>query len=123
MTNQEYANGLRAAADWYELHPEVKIPQSQVENCLVKDKDDAVLVVKALGNCDKNYSAALLTIMKEITPGFFLKFVFWRNAVCERVVTGKTTIAAHTKQIPEEVIEEVEWRCAPILAAGKEVAA
>jgi hypothetical protein len=52
-----------------------------------------------------------------------------RDQVCERVVTGKTTV---TKQVPDpdalaavplvevtEEVETVEWKCRPLLAAAE----
>lgn len=63
--------------------------------------------------------------------GLTLKLVELRSEVCERVVTSTETVteevpdpdyiaAAPTKTVTREV-EQVEWRCTPILAASDSV--
>jgi hypothetical protein len=122
MTNQEYANGLRAAADFYENQAEIATPHEHVvTNYSVHSKKDAAAVIRALGACDKNYTVSQLQISKEIAPGFSLRFVFSRDQVCERVVVATKVIPEHTLPASEETVvparveEIVEWRCGSIL--------
>ena len=131
MTEQrkEYVKGLRDLADWYEAHPEIELPYEPVhDNYAVNSKEDAASVIRALGRCDKEYSGNLLTISRQFGP-IKAKFVFYREAVCRKVVVG-------TREVPEQVIpaqpEEVipahveeitKWECEPILATEKEAEA
>lgn len=123
MTHLEYAAGLRAAAEFYENHAEIKMPhEMSVTNYSTHSKKDAADVLRAVGECQKDYSESQLTIKKEIAPGFFLRFVFSRERVCERVVVGTKIIPSHVlpargeTTVPERIEEMVEWRCGSILA-------
>lgn len=124
LTHAQFAAGLRAVADFYEQHEEIALPhEPYISNFSVNTKEEAVLVAKALGTFDKVYRDDSFQILKEVVPGFQMRFYFNRASVCERVVKGTTTIAAHVEHVPERVIEDVEWRCHPLLAQEDEVTA
>lgn len=125
MTNAEYAIGLRAAADFYEQNPSIPVPSSDLSNFATNGKEMARIVVKALGHCDKLYSESGLLTVSAVRSGLTLRFVFHREDVCEKVVVGTKTIAAHVRpareeeHVPECVIEETEWRCGSLLAESE----
>jgi len=58
--------------------------------------------------------------------GLRISLTAYREAVCERVVIG-TKIVAHPAMPAEpertEVVEQVEWRCHPVLADAEQVTA
>lgn len=117
MTSKEYADGLRAIADWYEQHPEVappRWPEVQDSSC-ADDKETAVRIAEALKPCIKAYDSSLFKLERLFGP-VKLRFLFWRSAVCERRVVG-------TKEVPEittpAYIQEItEWDCHPLLEEG-----
>lgn len=120
MTHAEYANALRAVADFYEGHEEIPLPGTSMQNssCDLDNKHTYALVAKALGSFEKNYSDQFITISKNI-GGINLQFTAYRHVVCERVVVGTKTVPAQV--IPERFVEEhdeeiVEWKCGSILS-------
>lgn len=122
----EFATGLRAVADWFEVHPEIAIPYAHQIGIYDLGEDEAVglaAVARAMGSARKDATEDFISLFKDFGGNVSVKAWAYRNAVCERVVVGTETV---TKLIPDptapevEVIEEVEiveWRCAPILAA------
>ena len=122
-----YVNGLRAAADFYEQHVDVKLPgDTGINNYIVNTKEDARVIIKALGSCKKKYDDVYFHISKEISPGFTLRFVLTRDNVCEKVQVGTKSVPEHV--IPAEPAREEkvvlareepiwEYRCPSILAS------
>jgi hypothetical protein len=124
----EYTAGLRQLADLLDAHPEWPLPLHQV--ILMFTGDDAR---------GRFAAAARLfpgPLTKSTTDKFFdltgalrgldVELTAYRDVVCERVVVGTETI---TKQVPDptvtvplvevtETIEQVEWRCSPVLSAS-----
>ncbi|MBF6298274.1 hypothetical protein IU459_12050 [Nocardia amamiensis] len=82
----------------------------------------------ASGPMKKDYNDTALTVTIPI-GALSLKVRDMRESVCERVVTGVETvseeipdpdyIAAAPKITQTREVEVVEWRCAPVLAAGQ----
>ena len=120
MTSKEFADGLRAIADWYEAHPEVAPPAfPEILHASVESKDEAVTIAAALKPCAKRYSDTLMELERTFGP-IRLRFLFWREAVCERRVVGvkdvpERTVPAHTEEI-------VEWDCHPLLKPDPDAA-
>ena len=119
MTAQEYANGLRAIATWYENHPEipVPVPEIQVLHMGEETKDMAVGIARALGHCDKDYGASIFYLIREF-GGIKLKFAFWRSTICTRRVVG-TRIEPARPATPEREVEIIEWDCPESLLDSK----
>lgn len=121
-----YVAGLRAAADFYEQHTDVKTPgDTSLNNYVVNTKEDARAIIKALGSCVKFYDDVYFRIVKEISPGFSLRFVLMRDNVCEKVQVGTKVVPEHVippepareeKFVPRREEPIYEWRCASILA-------
>lgn len=117
--HQQYANSLRAIADWIEAHPEVAIPSDNSLTIYSMDtKDEAATLVRAMGSCNKRYDDSYLTVEKSFGP-IRLRAVFSREQVCKRVVVGVETIPAEfveARTRPAHTKEIVKWECEPILA-------
>ena len=115
MTNSEYVSGLRKLADWYEENEGVALPESVITVYGAHSKEEAAHLLRALAPCEKTYSDGLFEIRKTF-DGIKLRFVFMREAVCERIVVS-------TEVVPEKIEpaytrEVVEWRCyEPIMGA------
>ena len=117
LTIAEFADGLRKLADWYEANPECPLPAIPLQNVQVQTKEHAQYIVRRVPAATKHYSDSMfsLTVMFGALP---VEFVFWKSAVCQRIVKETIIIPAHTlpeRLVPEEVKEVVEWKCVPIL--------
>lgn len=113
MTAQDYVNGLRQIADWFEAHPDMPVPFTS--DITIYNAPSAVDAVKALGSCRKRYDDYSLLIERDF-PGVKLQFYFLRGAVCKMRVVG-------TEEVPERVVpatvrQIVEWDCDPLLGEG-----
>lgn len=108
------------SAQWYvDLHASGWIAQ----------KADAAAIVRALGgHWDKREGHDGKFEYRQNRDGIRLLVQVERAAVCERVVTGTTTVtrtvpdpdalaAVPTVEVTEDV-EQVEWRCQPLLDTG-----
>jgi hypothetical protein len=125
MDHKEFANNLRLLADFYEQHPEIKLPWTTElpPNYRVDEKEDAVAVAKACGTFKKTYSNSYFTITTQIGTATH-SFTFTREKVCVKKVVGVETIPArlipaHVE--PASTREIVEWECEPLLDTEKEI--
>ena len=129
----EYIVGLRALADLLEANPDLPIPDGEPDGRFAwniwPDGGDTAARVAAIrrmlpGTFTKNDPASNAFASKyyELTAplrGITLAISTYRDAVCERVVTGTREV---TKTVPvktEEVTvteDIVEWVCRPLLA-------
>jgi len=141
-TRQAYIDGLHQIADFLAEHPEVPLPHlhSSVGGkwgpvlrifllSVNEPREALATVARAMGNATK---AADITgdgfeVYREFA-GIKLVAHASRSEVCERVVTGTREV---TREIPDpealaavpkvsvtEVVEDVEWVCAPLLKAA-----
>lgn len=115
-------DGLRQIADWYDAHPEIDIPTSpNFRNFSVNSKATVQAVIRALGECKKEYADTLFTVSRKF-GSVRTDFIFFRNDVCVRKIVGVETIPARIipaqpeMVIPAETKEIVEWECAPVMA-------
>jgi hypothetical protein len=117
----EFTDSLRAIAQWYDEHPEVKPMEDLITFTDYRDpanKEEAAAIAKALVPFTKKFSANYITLTRDF-GACHLKFVWNREVVCEKRVTGKkwveeryipgTFVAAHEEEV-------VEWDCKPLLA-------
>jgi hypothetical protein len=128
VTHAQFVQGLKELAEFYEAHPEVKLPYSPVFSIFSWNKEeairDAVLCAHAFGYAEKSYSTDYFRMTKKFPGGISLEFCTDRQAVCTPVVVGTKVEPAHTipaqkeKFVPERVVEQVEWRCQPLLAGA-----
>lgn len=127
-THAEFIQGLRELADFYEAHPEVKLPHAAQLSIFSWDKDqavaDAVRCAHAFGHAEKSYSSDYFRMVRKFPGGVSLEFCTDRQTVCTPVVVGTKVEPAHTipaqeeRFIPERVVEQIEWRCQSLLAAA-----
>lgn len=115
--HEQYADGLRAIADWYEAHQDIPLPSGGIEVYSVHTKEEAANVIRSLGRCEKKYDSTFFYVIGEFGP-ISLKFSWYRSEVCERRVVGKKLVPAH--YTPEREEEIVEWDCHPILQPSAE---
>jgi hypothetical protein len=126
--HSEYANGLRAVADFIESHPEIKVPISDpsfsVFPSVGKDevRDHAAKVVHALGRVEKEEFGDSIQLCALI-GGFKYQVWYPRDQICEKVELGRKIIPATPRiveTVVKEAVEEHEeivygWKCQPIL--------
>lgn len=126
---ENFIRGLREMAQFLEANPDTDpttYPGNGREFSVYDrhEKSDAAMLAKLMGKCDKEFTSEQFVLSKTFggEGGPRLAFYFMRATVCERVVVGQKVIPAQVVPakeeytLPEVVIDEVEWRCNPILA-------
>jgi hypothetical protein len=138
----EFTAGLRAAADWFDTHPELPVPYEAtpghhsggvrfsigIHGSHV-DPDETVpgafaAAVMALGGARiKDADDAYMRVTRRFGPGVNVEIWAVRAEVCEAVVVGTETVIedevvtpAVTRRV-ETTRDVIEWRCAPLLQA------
>lgn len=121
MTTQEFANDLRALADWYEKHPDAPVPVFPVLNIFTdQDAVNAKAQFRALGGFEKRYLGEWFAASKTF-GSIRLELNAKREQICRKVVVGTREIPEHVIPaqaetiIPAHVEEITEWQCEPIL--------
>ena len=119
MTNQEYANGLRMLADWYEGHPEAPQPyESHLLTFNTGSREGVQRVLQAFGGSwDKEAASGLMYFRSTFGP-FKLKMYIGQEAVCTRRLVGVKTLPARPAE-PEREVPVYEWDCRSILESGQ----
>lgn len=141
------ADGLRALAAMVESNPHLAewlkyalghmmapITRADDPRSLLADFTRATLATG--GTVEKYYSDDDSQTWAGIHAGFgplSIQIYTLRGEVCERVVIGvkevtkevpdPTALAAVPKVTVTETVEQIEWRCTPLLAAGTEAGA
>lgn len=133
MTNtttirQELIDGLRAAADFLDQHPDIPVADDitvDVSSVIPYgdwDQEARVAqVARAMSPCTKDYSPSLLYLRRQFGPVTVEAFT-GRSSVCERRVVGTRVVEREVVVTPAvtttETVEEeiVEWECKPLLA-------
>jgi hypothetical protein len=80
--------GFIDIAHWYEVHPEIPLPELALPNYAVSDPD---IVALALGNYEKKYDDDLITVTKMFGP-IAANFIFMREQWDRRKETKEPTI-------------------------------
>lgn len=136
-----YTAGLRQLADILDAHPEVPLPYEGTGKSLGKrisfyylgDKDPRAALAaarRAFGvPMEKNDSIDSSFSLTGSLAGLHFALTAEREAVCERVVVGTreveveeadpAAVAALPKVKRTVTVEDVEWRCTPLLAADE----
>jgi hypothetical protein len=133
----EYVKGLRALADVLEANPAVELPYAgsgtELTISLLSVADPRTAMANAARafpiKWDKNAWGPAGTAyfsLRGSLHGLRMEICAYREAVCERVVTGTQEVTKTVKDpealaaVPEievtETIDTVEWRCGSILA-------
>lgn len=129
------ATTLRAIAAWLESHPEIK-PYSiamypaywghgpiEVDVYDFADGGDLATTARTLGGRWDKEAGELYKLRQEIAPGAVVVLAANRSTVCERVVTGTTTVTEPDPEALAQVptvtreVETYDWVCAPLLEA------
>lgn len=134
----EYIAGLRQLADLLEQHPDLELPfdgRSHPISVYLTTKEDQRTPLaawtrvlpgrktKSKGGTHDEYFNVRVRLR-----GLDFQIVANRAEVCERIVVGTRevvtevpdpeAVAALPKVEVREVVEDVEWRCGPLLAAS-----
>jgi len=138
-----FTAGLRQLADWLELHPEVQLPYigSYVTGCDLPSlpiylgqawgSEDVRTVLadvaRAMGNATKATSYGGDYQVWRAFGGLAVYAQADRDEVCDRIVVATHEV---TEMVPDPqvvaaaplvavvtTVEDVEWRCRPLLAA------
>ncbi len=132
----DYIKGLRLLAGVLAEHPEVPLPYEGNASAMtfhflggVDPKADMAACARALPTSfAKNANGQYFDLEGKLA-GLKVHLVAFRNQVCERVVVGTHEETVEEKD-PEALakvpvvtktvtVEDVEWRCSPLLAAEK----
>ena len=126
--HSDYANALRQIADFVEAHTDIPAPSTSRIDIWTfghegREKQIAASFARSIGKIEKDtYGPGNVLVLRKQFGPVSLECNVPREQVCERVVVGRRVIPAQPQQIvpakPEEVVDEVEWRCQPILGAG-----
>lgn len=102
---QEFIEGLRELAAWYENHPNAPVPNSYAMDMTVTNFTAKPEEIRAIGKGVKDYDDVWF---RYIVTGerFKLQFLEYRSQVCTKKVVG-------TKLVPEQVIEACEAQVIP----------
>lgn len=123
---QQFIDELRDFADWLEANPLVPTPVAQRTQLWASSAKQAALIVRAFGNCTKEYGDdGYFRATPERWRALGVYVATTRETVCGRVVVGVETVVESvpvTFETRETEREIVEWKCAPILAASEAVA-
>ena len=112
MTNLEYANGLRAIADLYERHPELKLPYLDI-TIHAEDKADFIISLKALSDGgtvaksskdDPDYPSISKHIATREFSGVTLEVEIYKSVIC-RKVRKTVTREIETWECPDSLME------------------
>jgi hypothetical protein len=126
--HKEYADGLRALADFVEQHPEFPVPTREINQCSLDTKEEAAALARALGKCDKQFHGDIFIIAKDF-GGVKLRALFYRDKVCKREKVGVKTIpeqhipAREAEFVPAHTEDVYEWRCPGSLLGDEEAKA
>lgn len=116
---QQFAERLRAVADWYDAHPGVPVPYLPSLNAfIVEGRDEFAVVAKRLGHAEKGIAGDLFYLRVTIA-GLNLDFNIGRTEVCEARVVGTREIPAraayHLPATEARTEDVIEWECRSIL--------
>jgi hypothetical protein len=138
MTDRNaYISGLRKLADALETHPEVPLPYEGETTELTlfffagdDPKAEMAAAARALPTSFRKEADGKYFDLKGHLDGVQIRLCAMREQVCERVVTGTReevveepdpdalaeALAAVPTVTKTVTVEDVEWRCSPVLA-------
>lgn len=133
-TRSSYTAGLRALADLLDAHPQVPLPHYGTSGApmaifFLSGEDPKAALVAATrafpGPKQKGVWDTYYDVQGSL-HGLHYKLTAFRDAVCERIVTGTREVveevpdpealAAVPKVTVTTTVEDVEWKCSPLLA-------
>jgi hypothetical protein len=132
-----YIDGLRAFADILEDRPEVPLPYDGNDSemainhflCAADPRAELAAAARAFPCSWRKEARDEYFDLHGELHGLKLRLTAFRDAVCERVVTGTREVteevsdpealAAVPKVAVTKVIEDVSWICAPLMAPAE----
>jgi hypothetical protein len=103
--HDEFVQGLRALADFYETRPNLALPEYFHGFTIYGvDKEELSAIAREFGACEKVVTEKVFQLVKSFSPSVQLKTYTSRDKVCEQVKVG------------EKTVDIMEWRCGSILA-------
>lgn len=106
-----YVQKLRLLADFYEKHQDY--PEVYIGSALCYDRQQFLKIAQERGYVEKDFTESFAGLSIKLADDFKVNFIIYREAVCERKVVGKRTVAGYRIEDHEEDI--VEWECHPLL--------
>jgi hypothetical protein len=112
---EEFIRGLRELADFYERTPGMPLPsETSTSFYLWPNSSDSVgKLAKLLAPAKKEFSSSFFTLSRKF-GSIKLEISWYKEDVCERVVTGqkqaveKVPVAYEDRIVTRDI---VEWRC------------
>ena len=115
MDNTEFVASLRAAADFFESHPEAPVPSYRVTlNMFVYTREEFESIARSVGTANKGVSGEWFFLRRKFGDCLQMDWNVTRGEVCEARVVGKRVIPARPAE-PEREVDIVEWDCRPLL--------
>ena len=127
MTDQErrdFIDGLRQVADFFEQHPSVPMPQSDMTiNVFVSTREEMATIAR-VSKWDKIFDNNFFMLRKSFGPLLLLDVNAWRDVICKQVSKGTRIVPAKPEEVipaqPEREEEVFEWVCdEPLLGGSK----
>ena len=114
--------GLRAAADWYEQHPEyAERTWGGARLDMFFETKDQLLAFKHASGATRHEKGAVPSyfwLRRDFGGGIVLDANIPREKACRKVVVGTREVPAET--IEAHVEEVIEWQCDPLLSDPEE---
>lgn len=130
MTHQEFIDGLRRAADFFSVRPELGVPNGELvfnyawdfpNGMMVDSKDGVAFFARTVGGKLEKQTTDSFYYLVAKRDGFTVKCSSYRQSVCEMVQVGtkiepaRVIPAQEEKFVPEQEIPVYEYRCPSIL--------
>ncbi len=113
MTHKVYADSLRQIADFFEAHPEVKLPPPEFKFYQTSNSGEVAAFAKAFGSCTKRYEGDFFYLTKKF-GALTVEVIERRQKICVKKVVGHKTVIVERPIAFETFSEEqeiVEWEC------------
>lgn len=111
---ENFIAGIRALANFLEARPELEVGScyAGVSN-YSSTKDELAAQVALMGTSEKEWGPSYLDVSKKFGESVKFEVSIAREAICERVVTGKKVVPATpaVEAQPEREVDVVEWKC------------
>lgn len=110
---EEYIEGIRAMADFFELHPEL-VPSGGSVTVNLFPKSLAEVARGGYGKLEKREKGKWFCLARNFSPSVAVEWNQPREEVCKRIKVG-TTIVPAQPAVPEHEVDVFEWHCPPSL--------
>ena|SRR5437867_3780382 len=108
---QKKIDGMRQMLDFFEQHPEIKLPYFYGPDVYFDKPADLFPVIEACGKLEKHFVGSSFYLRKTFDGGIHIDFNVARENICEKKVTGVRHVPASTYTTEAHDEEIVEWSC------------